>query len=132
MTNKDKLDWENFSKNPSNVFDKDKEKTIRDYSKKFKFDFHGYSINDANKKVREIITKCHKQGYSEILIITGKGSHSRMKDSVYVSAEYSKLKGSIPDFIRNNSDLSSKIVSIKEASEKMGGQGALIIKLKKL
>ena len=40
--------------------------------KRFKFDFHGYSIERANKKIYEIINNCYEKGISEILIITGK------------------------------------------------------------
>jgi len=51
---------------------------------------------------------------------------------VYVSKEYNQLKNTIPDFIKNNSDLNSKIIKIAKANEKLGGGGALIVKLKKL
>ena len=50
----------------------------------------------------------------------------------YLEIDYSTLKGTVPDFIKNNSDLMSKIVQIKEAEETMGGKGALLIKLKKI
>ena len=67
---------------------------------------------------------------SEILIITGKGIHSTSENNVYVSEELSKLRNTIPDFIKNNTELSSKIMSINEADKFSGGAGAIIIKLK--
>ena len=129
---KDKKDWEDFLKNPSKVFNKDKSLTEEIYPSRYKFDLHGYSLEDANKKVMEIIEKCYAKGFSEILIITGKGYHSKVDENVYASKDYSTLKGTVPDFIKNNSDLMSKIVQIKEAEETMGGKGALLIKLKKI
>ena len=33
----------------------------------YKFDFHGYSIDNANKKVAELIRKCFEEKFSEIL-----------------------------------------------------------------
>ncbi len=66
------------------------------------------------------------------MFITGKGYHSKVDDNVYASKDYSTLKGTVPDFIKNNPDLMSKIIQIKEAEEKMGGKGALLIKLKKI
>ena len=70
-------------------------------------------------------------GINEILIITGKGSHSKKNNNVYTSEENLKLQASIPEFIKNNSALSSKIVKIENASLREGGKGALIIRLKK-
>jgi DNA-nicking Smr family endonuclease len=55
-----------------------------------------------------------------------------MEDSVYVSKEYNQLKNTIPDFIKSSPDLNSKIIKITKANEKLGGGGALIVKLKKL
>ena len=58
--------------------------------------------------------------------------HSKPEENVYISEEFSKLKNTIPEFIKNNPDLSSKVAKIKEADLKSGGAGALIIKLKKV
>tara|TARA_B100001996_G_C18218325_1_gene422708 strand:- start:94 stop:522 length:429 start_codon:yes stop_codon:yes gene_type:complete len=132
LSGQDKKDWKKFLDNPSNVFDKEIKNSSNKKWKKFKFDFHGYTINEANTKVYEIITKCHQEGFSEILFITGKGSHSKSSDNVYLSKGYNKLKNTIPDFINNNTDLTSKIIKIREADRDIGGEGALIIKLKKL
>ena len=33
----------------------------------FKFDFHGFSIDEANQKIKEIIETCHNKGISQIL-----------------------------------------------------------------
>ena len=66
------------------------------------------------------------------MFITGKGSHSKSSDNVYLSKGYNKLKNTIPDFIKNSPDLNSKIIKITKANEKLGGGGALIVKLKEL
>ena len=52
------------------------EKQNNDRLRRFKFDFHGYSIKDANKKINEIINACYERNVSEILVVTGKGIHS--------------------------------------------------------
>tara|TARA_B100001123_G_C15304228_1_gene1022074 strand:- start:1228 stop:1656 length:429 start_codon:yes stop_codon:yes gene_type:complete len=132
LSGQDKKDWKKFLDNPSSIFDKEIENPKQKKWKQFKFDFHGYTINDANAKVYEIITKCYQEGFSEILFITGKGNHSKIDDNVYLSKGYNKLKNTIPDFINNNEDLTSKILKIQEADRNVGGEGALIIKLKKL
>ena len=52
--------------------------------------------------------------------------------NVYISKDHSKLRYSIPDYIQSDPDLSKNIISISNADKIDGGQGAIIIKLKKL
>ena len=132
LSEKDKKSWEDFLKNPLNIEDKEKRKTEINKFSRFKFDLHGLSIDEANKKVVEIIEGCYEKGFKEILLITGQGHHSNLDKNVYVSKDHSTLKGTIPDFIRNNSALYSKIINIENASPREGGKGALILRLKKI
>ena len=127
----DLKDWEKFLEEPGNIHNKDNhEAIVLNSNKKFKFDFHGYTIEKANLTIGKIISKCYENGVNEILVITGKGIHSKDND-VYNSTEYNKLKNTIPLFIKNEPSLSSKIKNIKTAPNDKGGEGALIIKLKK-
>ena len=89
-------------------------------------------MDKANHKVKEIINHCIKNKFKEILLITGKGIHSTNEENTYVSESLGKLKYSVPEFIRSNSDLNKLIISINDAEKKDGGEGALIIKLKNL
>ena len=131
LSEKDKKSWEDFLKNPLNIEDKEKNKTETNKFSRFKFDLHGLSIDEASKRVTEIIESCYEKGFKEILLITGQGHHSNLDKNVYVSKDHSTLKGTIPEFIKNNSALSSKIIKIENASLREGGMGALIIRLKK-
>ena len=70
--------------------------------------------------------------YKELLLITGKGLHSNTTEDTYVSKDLSKLKYSVPEFIKNNDELNKYVISISEASIKDGGSGAILIKLKNL
>ena len=99
---------------------------------RFKFDLHGFSLTDANRKVKEIIISCISNKYKEILLITGKGLHSSTSTNTYVSEDLSKLKYSVPEYIKNNDEINRYVVSISEASPKDGGSGAILIKLKNL
>ena len=49
-----------------------------------------------------------QKNYKEILLITGKGIHSNTSKDVYVSNELSKLRFSVPDFIKNNNVLKER------------------------
>ena len=93
---------------------------------------HGFTLLEANEKVKEIIFLCLKENYKEILFITGKGIHSNTEKNIYASKNFSKLKYSVPEYIKSDLDLSKNIVSISNADKIDGGDGAIIIKLKKL
>ena len=93
---------------------------------------HGFTLDDANKKVRQIIFSCIQRGFKEILLITGKGIHSTNEKDVYVSKDLSKLKYSVPEFIKSDQELIQCISSISEAEIKDGGKGAILIKLRGL
>ena len=89
-------------------------------------------MDEANKKVKEIIISCSKNKYREILLITGKGLHSASGEDTYVSSDLSKLRYSVPEFISSDDELKNYIISIEEAGKKDGGDGAILIKLKNL
>jgi DNA-nicking Smr family endonuclease len=133
LSEEDKKTWENYTKRPSDVYDKEKNFSINNTRKdRFKFDLHGFTLDEANKKVRAIILSCVKEKYKEILLITGKGLHSTTDNDAYVSKDLSKLKFSVPEFINNNNELGVHVLSVCEANIKDGGSGAILVKLKNL
>ena len=132
LSKEDKKVWEDFIKNPSDIFDKDKSHLKKNKNQRFKFDLHGFTLDEANKKVKEIIINCFEKKYKEILLITGKGMHSSNEKDTYVSKDLGKLKFSVPDFIKTDEELSKLTLSIGEADLKDGGQGAIIIRLRSL
>ena len=130
LSKEDSEVWQSYIKNPTDVYDKDLENKSNKKKVRFKFDLHGYTLDEANKKVKEIIDHCIKNKFRELLLITGKGIHSTSDKDVYTSKDLGKLKYSVPEFIRTNSELNEFIISISDAEKKDGGQGALIIKFK--
>ncbi len=127
----DKKTWEDYIKNPSDIYDKDQgisDQTQR--RERYKFDLHGFTLDEANIKVKEIIEYCVENKFKELLLITGKGIHSTSDKDAYISKNLGKLKYSVPEFIKTNSELNKFIISINDAEKKDGGEGALIVKLK--
>ena len=125
--------WKSYIKSPTDIIDKDNIKNkSKSHHNKFKYDLHGFTLIEANEKVKEIILLCVKKNYKEILFITGKGIHSNTEKNVYASKDLSKLRYSVPEYIKSDLDLSKHIVSISNADKIDGGDGAIIIKLKKL
>tara|TARA_B100000963_G_scaffold352854_1_gene366673 strand:+ start:491 stop:907 length:417 start_codon:yes stop_codon:yes gene_type:complete len=128
----DKKTWEEYIKNPSDIYDKDQGASKSNQRKeRYKFDLHGFTLDEANIKVKKIIDHCVKNKFKELLLITGKGIHSTSDDDAYVSKNFGKLKYSVPEFIKT-SELKKFVISINDAEKKDGGEGAIIIKLKNL
>ncbi len=132
LSKEDSEVWQSYIKNPADVYDKDLGNKSINRKERFKFDLHGYTLDEANKKVKEIIISCSKNKFREILLITGKGLHSTSGEDTYVSSDLSKLRYSVPGFISSDDELKNYIISIEEAEKKDGGDGAILIKLKNL
>ncbi len=131
ISDKDKKDWENFLSENKNLPDKDSNSKEKKKFKISNFDLHGYSLDDANKKVTDLILKAYDQGISKLIIVTGKGLHSKNQNDPYVSKDFGILKYSVPEYIKSNNELMSVINEIKDADIKDGGKGAFYIFLKK-
>ena len=132
LSSEDKKTWEDYIKDPSDIYDKDKQSFKLSKKNRFKFDLHGFTLDEANKKVSEVIKSCIEKKYKELLLITGKGIHSTNDKDAYVSKDFGKLKFSVPEFIKSDPDLKNLVISINEADIKDGGEGAILIKLKNL
>jgi len=129
----DKKTWDDYIKNPSDIYDKDKKNSKNTQRKeRFKFDLHGYTLHEANNKAKELLEHCVKNKFKELLLITGKGLHSTSDKNAFISKDLGKLKYSVPEFIKTNAETNKLIISINDAGKKDGGEGAIIIKLKNL
>ena len=131
ISDKDKKDWENFLSNDENLPDKDLNLKQKTNKKTYSFDLHGYSLDDANKKIKDLIWDAYNKNISKLIIVTGKGIHSDNEKDPYVSKDLGILKNSVPEYIKSNIELMSIINSMEEANIEDGGRGAFYIFLKK-
>ena len=132
VTSKDKKDWDIFTKQMGNISAKESDlfnESIQ-INKVRKLDLHGFSLAEANKKVKIFIIESFDSGYKKLLVITGKGLRSKSSANPYLSETLSTLKYAVPEYIRNNESLNKKIIRISEADLKDGGTGAIYIFLK--
>ena len=131
ISDKDKKDWQNFLSKTQSLPNKDSN-YVETNELQTKFcDLHGYSLDEANKKIEQLINNSYQNGIHKLVIITGKGLHSNNENDPYVSKEFGILKNSVPEYILNSSKLKNLIKDIKEASIEDGGSGAFYIFLKK-
>ena len=131
ISDKDKKDWERFISSKEKVKDKDSISNLKNSQNSKYIDLHGYTLEEANKKIEKLIIESYLEKIKKIIVVTGKGLHSQNKKNPYASNELSILKYSIPELIKTNPDLVKLINKIEEASIEDGGSGAFYIYLKK-
>jgi DNA-nicking Smr family endonuclease len=131
ISDKDKKDWENFLSSDESLVDKDSHQKTKKKKKTNIFDLHGYSLEGANKKIKDIIFDAYINEVNKLIIVTGKGIHSQNEKNPYISKDLGILKHSVPEFIKNDNELMDMINDIKEANIEDGGNGAFYIYLKK-
>ena len=132
LSDKDKKDWQNFVLSKNKVQNKDS-KIIKNKNKKEAIktiDLHGFSLDNANKVIEELIVRFSEESVNKIIVITGKGLRSKNTSNPYVSKDLSILRYSVPEFIQSRANLMKIIKQIKEADIEDGGEGAFYIYLK--
>ncbi len=131
ISSKDKKDWLKFLESKEKVYDKESNFT-KSYNetKKQTIDLHGYSLKDANLKIKNFINNSYEKNIKEITIITGKGTRSKVGDNPYLSKDLSILKHSVPSFITSQLDLMSKIKNINLKDIEDSSKGSFTIYLK--
>ena len=132
LSHKDKKDWQNFLESSEKLDNKDKENL--DYSERIEgkvIDLHGFTLEEANQKVSEFIQDCYDRNVIKINIITGKGLRSKNLDDPYQSKDLSILKHSVPNYIKDNPQLMSKIIKIDQQAVNSPSKGNFEIYLKK-
>ena len=131
ISDKDKEDWKNFLEKKEKLPNKDLEKKDNKINITKSIDLHGFTLEEANKKVESFLIDCFDQKVSKVKIVTGKGLHSQNDKDPYISKKFGILKNSVPEFIKNNPSLMTKIKSITGAEISDGGSGAFYVFLKK-
>ena len=131
ISDKDKKDWNEFINSNDKLPNKDFQIKKNNYEKIRTIDLHGYTLEEANKKIQDFILKSFDDKFNKLIVVTGKGIHSNVEKDPYVSKNLSILKYSVPEFISNNNLLMSRIREITDAKIEDGGSGAFYIYLKK-
>ena len=130
LSDKDKKDWQKFLDSSEKLLNKDVDQVKNQIISETTIDLHGYTLEDANKKISEFIENCYVNKVKKINVITGKGMRSKNLDDPYQSKDLSILKHSVPEYIKNSPELMSKIINIDFASVNSPSKGNFDIFLK--
>ena len=131
ISDKDKKDWKNFLSSDEKLPNKDEKPSNKKKISIKSFDLHGYSLDEANNKINDLIKDSYEKGVKKLIIVTGKGLHSQNEKDPYISKNLGILKYSVPEYIKSSDELMSLISQIKEAENEDGGSGAFYVYLKK-
>ena len=77
ISDKDKKDWEKFITSEEKVIDKDSKSNLKTSQKSKYIDLHGYTLEEANKKIEKLIIESYLEKIKKIIVVTGKGLHSQ-------------------------------------------------------
>lgn len=131
ISEKDKKDWQKFISGKEKLSNKDLNKNINKSIKTKLIDLHGYTLESANQVIENFMIKSFEEGVGKLIVVTGKGLHSKNQNNPYVSKDLSILKYSVPEYIWNNQNLVRIVDSIQDARIEDGGSGAFYVYLKK-
>jgi len=130
ISDKDRKDWQKFLDSSDKLYNKDVHQVNNPIISERSIDLHGYTLEEANKKISEFIDNCYVNKIKKINVITGKGMRSKNLDDPYQSKDLSILKHSVPEYIKNSPELMSKIINIDFDSVNSPSKGNFDIFLK--
>jgi len=130
ISDKDRKDWQKFLDSSDKLYNKDVHQVNNRIISERSIDLHGYTLEEANKKISEFIDNCYVNKIKKINVITGKGMRSKNLDDPYQSKDLSILKHSVPEYIKNSPELMSKIINIDFDSVNSPSKGNFDIFLK--
>ena len=132
LSDKDKKDWQDFINSSEKLENKDINQTKNIKNSERSIDLHGYTLEEANLEISNFIENCYLNGVKKINVITGKGMRSKNIDDPYQSSDLSILKHSVPEYIKNSSELMKKIIKIDFESVDSPSKGSFDIILKSI
>jgi DNA-nicking Smr family endonuclease len=96
-----------------------------------RLDLHGMRQRDAHVALRKFLKWAQGKDYRHVLVITGKGSLRDDGRSFYDEEARGVLRQAVPHWL-SHGDLAPLIVSFSEAPRRLGGEGALYVRLRRL
>ena len=132
LSDKDKKDWINFINSSEKLKSKELEQVNDQVILERSIDLHGFTLEEANQEISTFIENCYLNKVKKINVITGKGMRSKNINDPYQSSELSILKYSVPEYIKNNSELMKKIIKIDFESVDSPSKGNFDVILKSI
>lgn len=95
-----------------------------------RLDLHGLRQRDAHAALRQFLKTAQARGHRHVLVITGKGAAQSESKSFYAEDERGVLRAAVPLWLAEP-DFAALVVSFSSAPRRLGGEGALYVRLRK-
>jgi DNA-nicking Smr family endonuclease len=95
-----------------------------------RLDLHGMRQRDAHAQLRRFLKTAQARGLKHVLVITGKGADQAASRSFYEEDERGVLRQAVPHWL-SGPDFATLVVSFSEAPRRLGGEGALYVRLRR-
>jgi DNA-nicking Smr family endonuclease len=95
-----------------------------------KLDLHGMRQRDAHAALRRFLKSAQAKNYRHVLVITGKGATQEAAKSFYEEESRGVLRQAVPQWL-SDPEFASIVVSFSQAPRRLGGEGALYVRLRK-
>ncbi|ODA68040.1 putative DNA endonuclease SmrA [Methyloligella halotolerans] len=96
-----------------------------------KLDLHGMRQRHAHSALRRFLMESQAKGFRHVLVITGKGTAKSTSENFYMEEPRGVLRQQVPGWL-TQPDLASVVVSFSEAPQRLGGAGALYVRLRRV
>ena len=116
LTNTNQNNTRNIFKNKT--FNRPKNFKENKLDQHVSLDLHGYTLYSAKVSLHKFLSNCYEKNVRNILIITGKGQNNS-----------GALKKEVPKWLTDKF-LNKHIVSFSFAPRHLGGEGALLVRIK--
>jgi DNA-nicking Smr family endonuclease len=93
-------------------------------------DLHGMRQRDAHAQLRRFLKTAQARGLKHVLVITGKGADQAASKSFYEEDERGVLRNAVPHWL-SEPDFAALVVSFSPAPRRLGGEGALYVRLRR-
>lgn len=95
-----------------------------------RLDLHGLRQRDAHAQLRRFLKTAQACGLKHVLVITGKGAEQGAAKSFYEEEERGVLRNAVPHWL-SEPEFASLVVSFSPAPRRLGGEGALYVRLRR-
>lgn len=96
-----------------------------------RLDLHFMRQREAHAALRRFLKSAQGKGYRHVLVITGKGAAPDAARPFYEADERGVLRQAVPHWL-SQPDLAPVVLSYSEAPRRLGGEGALYVRLRAL
>ena len=94
-----------------------------------RLDLHGMRQREAHAALRRFLKSAQGRGHRHVLVITGRGTEPDARRSFYAGDERGVLRQAVPHWLEQP-DLANLVLSYSEAPRRLGGGGALYVRLR--